>query len=174
MTNASWHIGIRYWFRWSVAPEKWSLIYSFSRKCSTVKRQSIEHWNNKYKSQIWFLYALHYSVLHYKVIISRSSYETTRIAKFNQLFNNFSFDVAVVTSDCNTTLTGFSGIIQTPNYPYNYPNGVSCTWIVEATMSSNINASFMTFDVEPPSIVGRPCDKDMVTVIKKKQLPCCN
>jgi len=63
---------------------------------------------------------------------------------------------------CNTTLTEFSGVIQSPNFPYTYERQTSCAWVIETTRGNTINASFSQFDLQPR--LGRSCFADYVEV----------
>ncbi|XP_021357124.1 cubilin-like [Mizuhopecten yessoensis] len=49
---------------------------------------------------------------------------------------------------CNVRLTGFSGVIESPNFPQPYPHNRNCTWIIETSQGNTISAAFSHFDVE--------------------------
>lgn len=49
---------------------------------------------------------------------------------------------------CNNTLTGFRGVIESPNFPNNYPNSVNCNWEIKVARKNKINISFSHFDLE--------------------------
>ena len=70
---------------------------------------------------------------------------------------------------CNTTLTEFSGVIQSPNFPYTYERQTSCAWVIETTRGNTINASFSQFDLQPR--LGRSCFADYVEVRNRLYSP---
>ncbi|XP_060075561.1 cubilin-like [Ylistrum balloti] len=49
---------------------------------------------------------------------------------------------------CNSRLTSFSGVIESPNFPEPYPHNRNCTWIIETSLGNTVNAAFSHFDVE--------------------------
>ncbi|KZS21868.1 Tolloid 2-like protein, partial [Daphnia magna] len=49
---------------------------------------------------------------------------------------------------CNTELRGLSGVIESPNFPNNYPHNRNCTWTIAAPLGNRINLTFSHFDVE--------------------------
>ena len=49
---------------------------------------------------------------------------------------------------CNTELKGLSGVIESPNFPNNYPHNRNCTWTIAAPLGNRINLTFSHFDVE--------------------------
>lgn len=62
---------------------------------------------------------------------------------------------------CGGYLTRNSGVIQSPNFPGNYPNGVSCEWVINPLPSYEyVDIVFKTFDVES----SHGCSKDNVQV----------
>ena len=51
--------------------------------------------------------------------------------------------------DLPLVLSGSStGIIQSPNYPNDYPNGADCKWVVEVDGSSVVQLTITNFNVE--------------------------
>jgi len=61
---------------------------------------------------------------------------------------------------CSVRLTAFSGVVETPNFPYAYEPQSTCEWIVETSYGNTINASFSRFDLQP-AIAGT-CTADYV------------
>lgn len=60
-----------------------------------------------------------------------------------RIVNNFCF------SGCNKILTGSHGLIQSPNYPSDYPPSVDCTWtIIPPPQYSNIAVTFHHIDMQ--------------------------
>ncbi|KAF5282685.1 hypothetical protein FQA39_LY17492 [Lamprigera yunnana] len=49
---------------------------------------------------------------------------------------------------CKTTLTGFRGAIESPNYPNKYPFDVDCTWTIKVPQGNKINITFAHFELE--------------------------
>ncbi|WAR06690.1 CUBN-like protein, partial [Mya arenaria] len=54
-------------------------------------------------------------------------------------------------SVCSNTLTDFSGVIESPNFPNPYPHNLNCTWVIDTTMGNIVNISFSHFDIESHS-----------------------
>lgn len=51
-------------------------------------------------------------------------------------------------SVCDTVLTDYSGVIESPNFPNPYPHNRNCTWVIQATLGNTLNVSFSHFQVE--------------------------
>ncbi|WAR06635.1 CUBN-like protein [Mya arenaria] len=49
---------------------------------------------------------------------------------------------------CSNTLTNFSGVIESPNFPNAYPHNLNCTWVIDTTMGNTVNISFSHFSLE--------------------------
>uniref|UniRef100_A0AAQ4S362 CUB and Sushi multiple domains 3a n=1 Tax=Gasterosteus aculeatus aculeatus TaxID=481459 RepID=A0AAQ4S362_GASAC len=49
---------------------------------------------------------------------------------------------------CGGTLKGRNGTIESPGFPYGYPNGANCTWVIVAEEGSRIHIVFKSFAVE--------------------------
>ena len=65
------------------------------------------------------------------------------------------------------------GVLESLNYPNNYPLGEHCRWTIQTTKGNTLSYSFTAFDVED----GSNCDRDYLkvrtqiletTAIKKK------
>ncbi|KAL5010260.1 hypothetical protein ScPMuIL_012565 [Solemya velum] len=54
---------------------------------------------------------------------------------------------AFYSSICNQRLTKARGVIESPNFPRNYPPNHNCTWIIETTMGNTLNLSFSHMDM---------------------------
>jgi hypothetical protein len=67
-------------------------------------------------------------------------------------------------------VTGFSGVIESPNFPSQYPDGLDCTWNITAPRGNKINATFSHFELEDYYWLWRPhhmtqnCSHDYVEV----------
>uniref|UniRef100_A0A6Q2YMZ5 CUB and Sushi multiple domains 3a n=1 Tax=Esox lucius TaxID=8010 RepID=A0A6Q2YMZ5_ESOLU len=46
------------------------------------------------------------------------------------------------------TLKGKNGTIESPGFPYGYPNGANCTWVIVAEENNRIHIVFQSFAVE--------------------------
>uniref|UniRef100_A0A8C9TQI4 CUB and Sushi multiple domains 3 n=1 Tax=Scleropages formosus TaxID=113540 RepID=A0A8C9TQI4_SCLFO len=58
----------------------------------------------------------------------------------------FSFSGFIYT--CGGTLKGRNGTIESPGFPYGYPNGANCTWVIVAEERNRIQIVFQSFAVE--------------------------
>lgn len=73
-------------------------------------------------------------------------------------------------TDCNTVVTGFSGVIESPNFPSQYSDGLDCTWNITAPRGNKINATFSHFQLEVtywlwgPRLMINNCSQDYVEV----------
>ena len=50
--------------------------------------------------------------------------------------------------NCNRSIFANSGIIESPNFPNNYPNNLNCSWTVFVNRGNKINMEFSHFDLE--------------------------
>jgi hypothetical protein len=76
------------------------------------------------------------------VLISTDSCLSFAVSWCN-LFSFFFF-----ATECNTVVSGFSGVIESPNFPSDYPDGLDCTWNITAPRGNKINATFSHFELE--------------------------
>nr|CAD7261777.1 unnamed protein product [Timema shepardi] len=69
---------------------------------------------------------------------------------------------------CNNIVRGYRGVIESPNFPRNYPGDMDCTWNITATQGNKLNLTFSHFELEsfnyymPDS--GNHCTYDYVEV----------
>uniref|UniRef100_A0A8C6SG26 CUB and Sushi multiple domains 3a n=1 Tax=Neogobius melanostomus TaxID=47308 RepID=A0A8C6SG26_9GOBI len=49
---------------------------------------------------------------------------------------------------CGGTLKGRNGSIESPGFPYGYPNGANCTWVIVGEHASRIQLVFLSFAIE--------------------------
>ncbi|KAG7234218.1 hypothetical protein INR49_005495 [Caranx melampygus] len=54
--------------------------------------------------------------------------------------------------DCSRNFTDAQGIISTPNFPKEYPNNITCTFMILAPQNSEIELEFTSFSMEPGSL----------------------
>ncbi|KAK4871991.1 hypothetical protein RN001_016115 [Aquatica leii] len=64
---------------------------------------------------------------------------------------------------CQNTLTGFRGVIESPNFPNNYPFDVDCTWTIEVSKGNKINVTFAQFELVS-ALVATGCPVNYVDV----------
>lgn len=50
--------------------------------------------------------------------------------------------------NCSHTLQGPNGTIQSPGFPYGYPNYANCTWTITAEEQNRIQLVFQSFALE--------------------------
>jgi len=74
-------------------------------------------------------------------------------------------NIVCVSAVCNTTLTEFSGVIESPNYPDTYESESSCEWLAQTTVGNTINASFSQLDLQPA--IRGSCVADYVEVCRQ-------
>lgn len=48
---------------------------------------------------------------------------------------------------CNNNLTGSYGVIESPDYPNNYPLNLNCLWNINVSKGNRINVTFSHFDI---------------------------
>ncbi|BFZ22426.1 hypothetical protein BsWGS_25465 [Bradybaena similaris] len=51
-------------------------------------------------------------------------------------------------TECNSRQTGYSGVIESPNFPNPYNPLTNCTWVIEVPVGNTINVSFAAFQLE--------------------------
>ncbi|MBN3283992.1 CSMD3 protein, partial [Polyodon spathula] len=49
---------------------------------------------------------------------------------------------------CGGTIKGRNGTIESPGFPYGYPNGANCTWVIVAEEQNRIQITFQSFAIE--------------------------
>ena len=80
--------------------------------------------------------------------------------------------IAIFFTDCNndidTSVTGHRGVIESPNFPNQYPHDRDCTWTIKAPLGNAINISFSHFEVEDPLSGG--CEYDFVEVCASRNI----
>ncbi|KAL2296020.1 hypothetical protein Nmel_017551 [Mimus melanotis] len=54
----------------------------------------------------------------------------------------------VPAQNCSHTLQGPNGTIQSPGFPYGYPNYANCTWTITAEEQNRIQLVFQSFALE--------------------------
>uniref|UniRef100_A0A667X494 CUB and Sushi multiple domains 3 n=1 Tax=Myripristis murdjan TaxID=586833 RepID=A0A667X494_9TELE len=62
--------------------------------------------------------------------------------------NLLSFLLSGFIYTCGGTLKGRNGSIESPGFPYGYPNGANCTWVIVGEEGSRIQLLFLSFAIE--------------------------
>jgi len=52
-------------------------------------------------------------------------------------------------AQCYHYLSGSEGVLFTPNYPENYPEGLACVWTITVSAEHYVELTFDDFDIEP-------------------------
>ena len=63
-------------------------------------------------------------------------------------------------SECGGTFTNHSGVIESPNFPKNYPVNFDCEWIITVPHTHALTLTFEEFNIEQ----GSKCKYDYVEV----------
>ena len=58
------------------------------------------------------------------------------------------FPANTICGEAFNTNTSWSGVIQSPNYPNNYPSNVNCTWTITAPPNEVITLTFTDLRLE--------------------------
>lgn len=74
----------------------------------------------------------------------------------NKMFIRFTTDATInhggfklnYRTECNRTLTGRYGVIESPNYPFAHPHNMNCNWHILAPMGNNVTVSFTALTLE--------------------------
>lgn len=51
-------------------------------------------------------------------------------------------------TNCNRTIYMDSGVIESPNFPENYPDNLNCVWQIVVSKGNKINMRFSEFQLE--------------------------
>lgn len=75
-------------------------------------------------------------------------------------------------TECNDNITGYSGVIESPNFPNDYPGGYNCTWKITVPKGNKINITFSHFWLEGSLSAGLSLGNgihfgDLVRILKK-------
>jgi len=113
---------------------------------------------------------LHFPSLQNRADISTPAFSSSAFSRsFVPIFPHpffplphFKRPLCVLVAVCSTRLTEFSGVIESPNFPYSYESGTNCEWVIETTVGNTINASFSQFDLQPQ--VRGSCSADYIEV----------
>ncbi|XP_060536860.1 cubilin [Cylas formicarius] len=66
---------------------------------------------------------------------------------------------------CHNTLTGFRGVIESPNFPNDYPQDQNCEWHIVVPQKNRINITFSHFQLERSITLGsNNCSFDYVEI----------
>lgn len=67
------------------------------------------------------------------------------------------------TTNCNRKLKGFSGVIESPNFPNPYPHHVDCVWTIDVPLGNKLGLEFSHFDLEM-SYFSSSCEFDYLEI----------
>ncbi|KAI4817586.1 hypothetical protein KUCAC02_010971 [Chaenocephalus aceratus] len=56
--------------------------------------------------------------------------------------------ISSIAQNCSYTLNSPNGTIESPGYPYGYPNYANCTWVIVAAEHNRIQLVFQGFALE--------------------------
>ncbi|KAI4818228.1 hypothetical protein KUCAC02_011580 [Chaenocephalus aceratus] len=76
------------------------------------------------------------------------SFPTVRGPRFKHPMLNVSTNSWGFIYTCGGTLKGRNGSIESPGFPYGYPNGANCTWVIVGEEGSRIQLMFLSFAIE--------------------------
>ncbi|KAL3290304.1 hypothetical protein HHI36_023648 [Cryptolaemus montrouzieri] len=66
---------------------------------------------------------------------------------------------------CKRNITGFYGVIESPNYPNEYPASLDCTWNINVQTKNKINITFSNFDVRKRyGILNKNCSNEYLEI----------
>lgn len=68
---------------------------------------------------------------------------------------------------CKREIHEHRGIIESPNFPQNYPNNMNCEWTVVAPMGNKIRVQFSHFSLEGGSSSSE-CNFDYMQIEERK------
>ncbi|XP_011500246.1 PREDICTED: cubilin-like, partial [Ceratosolen solmsi marchali] len=66
------------------------------------------------------------------------------------------------TTECINKVTGFQGVIESPNFPQSYENLSNCSWIISVPIGNRINITFSHFNIQPD--LDDKCDKNYIRI----------
>ncbi|XP_050313173.1 cubilin-like isoform X2 [Anthonomus grandis grandis] len=94
-----------------------------------------------------------------------SSANTMLIRFFSDVsFQGRGFNIQYSTV-CKNTLTGFGGVIESPNFPNDYPQDQDCLWEIHVDKGNKINMTFSNFALErSTTLASGQCRYDYVEI----------
>lgn len=81
---------------------------------------------------------------------------------------NRGFNINYVTK-CNTTLMGWNGVIESPNFPQDYPHRIECEWTIQTFKGNQIYVEFTELDLERSYGWSTPSDVCMYDYVQVQQ-----
>ncbi|GAB0086814.1 Cubilin [Sergentomyia squamirostris] len=73
---------------------------------------------------------------------------------------------------CTREVVEFSGIIESPNFPNNYPNSLDCAWTITAPLGNKVYIEFLHFEIEnndSEQSGDHVCNFDYITIEEKDE-----
>uniref|UniRef100_A0A7G3AGB7 Cubilin n=1 Tax=Lutzomyia longipalpis TaxID=7200 RepID=A0A7G3AGB7_LUTLO len=71
---------------------------------------------------------------------------------------------------CKREVSSLGGVIESPNFPQNYPHSLNCEWIIRAPLGNKVYIEFLHFEVENGDATdgeNHVCNFDYVTIEEK-------
>ncbi|XP_018577861.1 cubilin-like [Anoplophora glabripennis] len=65
---------------------------------------------------------------------------------------------------CNNTLSGFRGVIESPNFPNEYAQDLNCWWDIVVSDRNKINITFSHFELETSYTLNKTCISDYLEI----------
>ncbi|XP_053622099.1 cubilin homolog [Plodia interpunctella] len=94
-----------------------------------------------------------------KIILNSTSNNVFMVFKTDRSIGKDGFKINYKVL-CNYLVRGDSGVIQSPGYPFTYPDNRMCEYVIETSPSKSIQLTFQDFDIEGD----RLCQFDAVEV----------
>ncbi|KAG5668318.1 hypothetical protein PVAND_016262 [Polypedilum vanderplanki] len=123
---------------------------------------------------------------HHPMHIETSSNHAMLRMNTDESHNGRGFHIKYSTN-CNRTIEADTGVIESPNFPENYPNNLDCAWTIRVSRGNKIVIQFSHFELENDKIYHDEtkedvCKYDYVTIYdldyetkeKKPQKSYCN
>ncbi|XP_066158935.1 cubilin [Euwallacea fornicatus] len=97
--------------------------------------------------------------------ISSTSNEMTVLFRSDVSFQGRGFHLKYFIL-CDNTLTGYGGIIESPNFPSEYPKDQNCNWKIVVPKGNKINISFSDFSIEETAATEhKQCNYDYIEIL---------
>lgn len=70
---------------------------------------------------------------------------------------------------CNRSISGLSGVIESPNFPNSYSRNTKCIWNVMVPKGNNINITFSHFEIRQMYTANSTCTSDYLKISLKEE-----
>lgn len=68
-------------------------------------------------------------------------------------------------TQCTKKLSGYSGVIESPNFPDKYPHHADCEWTIDVPLGNKLHIEFSRFELEVPLFTSS-CDFDYLEIVE--------